>query len=262
MNKPAVAAPLVKRIEPSRTAPRTSSDERALAAMFADLRAQDKDIQADAARRLADAARADVQITDRLLQVLAGPRPRARWGAAYALALSGTAPELRWQPALIEALATEDGDVRWAAADLLIALGREYPAPVEHTLLALLADPAPNRRKMALYCIRDLGLCDGALVRALRAAVKDHSTQVRLAALAALKRMLAGAQPAAREHREAMEQLVLELLAGDPEPAVRRTAAALLAALEQPSGRVQTALRATAGAADPALRKIAARALG
>lgn len=262
MNQPAVAAPLAKQSESSQTAPRTSIDERALAAMFADLHAQDKDIQADAGRRLADAARTDGRITERLLQVLAGPRPRARWGAAYALALSGAAPELRWRPALIEALATEDGDVRWAAADLLIALGREYPAPVEQTLLALLADPAPNRRKMALYCIRDLGLGDGVLMPAMRAAVKDHSTPVRLAALAALKRMLAAAQPAAREHREAMEQLVLEVLAGDPEPAVRRTAAALLAALEPPSSRVQTALRATAEAADPALRKIAARTLG
>jgi HEAT repeat protein len=252
MNKPAVALPLSDR-----------PDEPALAAMFEALQAQDKEIQADAARGLAGAACADNAVIARLLTLLAGARPRARWGAAYALALSRVAPALDWQPALRQALATPDGDVRWAAADLLIALGRRYPTAVERTLLELLADPVANRRKMALYCIRDLGLWRDAVTLALRDATGDPSVEVRLAALAAIKRTVAlsaraGDEPAARKYRESMEQRVLELMADDPAPAVRRTAAALVVQLDQSSPAIQAALRAAAS--DPALRKIVAGA--
>ena len=55
--------------------------------------------------------------------------------------------------ALCEALADDDGDIRWAAANLIVRLGREYPAEIRERLLALGADSDRNVRKMALYCL-------------------------------------------------------------------------------------------------------------
>ena len=39
--------------------------------------------------------------------------------------------------ALSEAIADDDGDIRWAAANLMVRLGREYPAEIRARLLTL-----------------------------------------------------------------------------------------------------------------------------
>jgi len=142
---------------------------------------------------------------------------RRRWCACFALAHAGIldAPVVE---AAIEALGFEDGDVRWAAAQVVCRAVRVCPDVLEHVRSAARAAVA-ERRKMALYCLRDLGVADEA---AFLAALEDPDRGVRMAALAALGRGALSPQAVDR---------MMSIAQRDEDGGVRRAAAAVLGRL-------------------------------
>lgn len=217
------------------------------------LGARDKVVQRRAGNALVRLAaeRADVVP---LLEAACGDGPlRQRWGAAYALARLGRLPDGALT-VLLEVLSDADGDLRWAAASLLVTA-----VPVTASLPALrrlLTGGTPTQRKMALYCLRDLGVRGRTVVPpAMREVVCDASrdpvAEVRLAAMSALVSPLVDPETAAAT--------LIKRLA-DPDARVRRAAAAHLGRVGLASPAVRGAL-GRVGDADPALARAARWAL-
>jgi len=154
------------------------------------------DERKEVARRAAGAlvhAAADPACRPLLERALADAHPQRRWCAAFALARSGVAGDRVFDVAL-DALGFSDGDVRWAAAEIVCARVRAAAAEEPDAarsfdalarLRAAACSPSAERRKMALYCLRDLGVAD---VTPFTAALEDSDRGVRLAALAGLAR--------------------------------------------------------------------------
>jgi hypothetical protein len=208
-------------------------------------------------RRAADAfvaiAARDARAARTLLRVIEGADPRARWTAAYALArCSGGALAEHAVDALFEALANNDGDVRWAAADLIVALGRENRAAIVARLLALANGENPVAQRMALYGLRDLNAGGDAMLEAIERASRADSTHLRLAALAALACL--------KNSAEAV-RIALERLEHDPDAGVRRAAAAALGTVANGSPRALAALTLAASSDDESLARAASSAL-
>lgn len=234
--------------------PRRRLAPQALAGLVSCLGAERKLVVRRAIDALAALAAHDPRIIEALRQAMHGADARMRWGAAYALGSIGGALDLRTAGALLAALASNDGDVRWASADLIVRLGRVYPREIRRGLLGLEGAAGRHARKMALYCMRELGLDDPAVrAHALRAAASQDS-QVRLAALSQLASFAGhGAQCAA---------VALRALVADDAPGVRRAAAVALGRLGHKSSQVLAALgRAGDDPADASLRKAARQAL-
>ena len=211
-------------------------------------------------RRAIDALEAiaksgDARIVERLRLAIRGDDRRRRWGAAYALGQIGAgAFAMHVADALSEALSDDDGDIRWAAANLIVRLGGEYPEEIRERLLVLGTDSDSNARKMALYCIRDLGMRGADLLAVLERAVRDLDVHVRLAALAVLTRLTDASDTAAR--------LAIECLESDSDAGVRRAAAVALGNLQHSSLLAVEALRAAAGdLSDTSLARAARGAL-
>ncbi len=208
-------------------------------------------------RRAADAfvaiAARDARVATTLHRVIEGADPRARWTAAYALARCGAGRLAeRAVDALFDALASDDGDVRWAAADLIVALGRENRGAISARLLALANGDNPVAQRMALYGLRDLNAGGDAMLKVVERATRADSTHLRLAALAALAGL--------RDSAEA-ERIALERLEHDPDAGVRRAAAAALGAVPNGSPRAHAALRIAASSDDESLGRAARSAL-
>ena len=208
-----------------------------------------KAVQRQAAEALAVLARQGVPVEPTLLAALTAAEVGRRWGAAYALSLIGPPPPAAL-PVLLEVLGANDGDLRWASAHII---GRVEPrGRVAEPLRALVRTGSALARKMALYCLRDLGPEAGDVQALVADAVADTDPGVRLAAMAALVR-LATNRPAAATH--------LVGCLGDPDEGVRRAAAASLGRLGERSAEVMTALRAAARSPDRALARAAEHAL-
>jgi HEAT repeat protein len=208
-----------------------------------------KRIQRQAAEALADLGGAGVAVRASLEARLGGAAFPQRWGVVYALARLGEPPE-SVLPVLFEAMATDDGDLRWAAARIVVDQVRS--PSLAGRLLAATADPRPELRKMALYCLRDLAVLGPESEARCRAALADGATGVRLAGMSALARLA--------EDRGAAARALLPLL-DDPEAGVRRAAAATLGRLGGDGREVAAALERAAGASDEFLARAATRAL-
>jgi HEAT repeat protein len=224
-------------------------DDDALDALAECLGHPRKGVQRPAADAFAALAARGMPVHALLLRVVDAGEPRQRWGAVYALARLGPLPPAAL-PILLDALGSDDGDLRWATVEMLLRL------PERTTLVPCLRDlvAAGNaaQRKMALYCLRDLGARAPEVDDTVLAALADGNRDVRLAAVTTLAR-LASARDVAAER-------LLAMLAGDDER-VRRAAAAALGTLGEASPRVVGALRAAAGGVDAALRRAAEGAL-
>jgi HEAT repeat protein len=207
-----------------------------------------KAIQRPAAERLADAAREDAAVRPRLVAMLASAEPRRRWGAAYALARLEPAP-IEAMPALLDALGSADGDVRWASVRLLTRAVQHVPRLIEDVRV-LLRSSSALQRKMALYCLRDVG--DGSEPGLLAAALADAESPVRLAAMSAAAALL--------PRTAATAELVVPLV-GDSDAGVRRAAAATLGQIGVRTDSVVGALERAGASGDPALERAAAQAL-
>jgi HEAT repeat protein len=208
---------------------------------------------------LAAIGRRDAGVGPALRAALASSEPRARHVAA--LTGSRLAPhELRLLPPLVEALASDDGTLRWGAARALVELSRTQGEVHPLLLQVAQADPDPVARRMAAFCLRDVAPDDLRTAAALLAASRDAETRVRRAALSALAALL--------DPPRAVEERLREVLAGDPDGASRRIAAAVLGGLgaHDPGflgAETRAALaRASSESPDPDLRRAAARALG
>jgi HEAT repeat protein len=235
--------------------PDTRLSEAVVRALMRCLGAENKAVRRHAAEAAAITAPHNLAIASTLQALLASVAPRERFGAAYALGLvGGDAFDLRATDALYEALGDPDGDVRWAAHDLIMRLGAEYPGEVRTGLLALAHRGAPDARKMALYCLRDLAPDGEEVLHAATLASAADDTHVRLASLAILARL-----PAYRPQASAIAARILE---ADPNPGVRRAAAAALGLIADASPQVLAALqRAADGELDSGLARAARAAL-
>lgn len=235
--------------------PTARLSEAAVHALARCLGAESKAVRRHAAEAAAIAAPHSPAIAPAVRALLASASSRARFGAAYALGLiGGDAFDLRVADALYEALGDSDGDVRWAAHDLIMRLGGIYPAEVRSGLLALAHRGAPDARKMALYCLRDLAPDGEEVLAAATLASAADDTHVRLASLAILARL-----PAYRPQASAIAAQILE---SDPNPGVRRAAAAALGLISHASPPVLEALeRAASREVDSGLSRAARTAL-
>jgi HEAT repeat protein len=229
--------------------------ERALGALARCLGADSKTVQRRAADAFAALAPHDDRIPGALRAVLEGDDLRARWTAAYALARLGAGEQAHHAAdALFAALASDDGDVRWAASGLIVRLGEEHRENVIARLLELAHGANPVARRMALYCLRDLRARGPAVFEAIESASRADSIHLRLAALAALARLA--------ESRDGASEIAARCLDSDPDPGVRRAAAATLGMIGGASPRAIAALeRAAATIGDEALRRAARSAL-
>lgn len=195
-----------------------------------------KPVQRRAADALAVLHRAGSPVAPAIAGALAASTLRHRWGAAYALGLLGCAG-VEVIPILLDVLASDDGDRRWAAAQMLVGFG-EQPL-VTSGLRTCLRAADPTARKMALYCLRDLGRPWEGSDDALLAALSDTDSTVRLAAL--------GAASALAVDRERVARACVERL-DDETAGVSRAAAATLGQLGSATPEVLAGLdRAAVG---------------
>jgi HEAT repeat protein len=228
--------------------------QRELGALAGCLGATSKTLQRRAAETLAAMAHSDAYVVEIVRRSLYHREPRARWGAAYTLGLIGQGLDNGALPALLEAFSSVDRDVRWAAAKLVVRLGREDPAAISTALVSLARTGDLSARKMALYCLRDMGASGGRVIEAAERAAAAHDALVRLAALALLSRLGATSERAART--------ALRLFESDPDRGVRRAGAVALGRIGSRSPRVIEGLkRAALEPGDRSIRRAAADAL-
>jgi hypothetical protein len=202
-----------------------------------------------AAETLAALAETDASARGRLDSALRAPDRTLRWGATYGLSRLGPAPP-QSLPTLLDALGSDDGDVRWATAAILAAM--EHRDAVAEQLVGVARDGSPAQRKMALYCLRDMGRSLPAIDAVLLAAFDDPDVRVRLAAITTLPRVVID--------REAASRRLLAVL-DEPHDSLRRAAAAALGALGLSTPTIRERLRAAAALGDASLGRAARRSL-
>lgn len=205
-------------------------------------------------RHLADAlqplARQNTAVYEALKDALAASNDSLRWGAAFTLGHAfGPSPAIA--RTILQVLGQEDGDSRWAAAELACGLARLSEDFTNELRAATRAQTATLRR-MALYCLRDLKVPD--LCALAREGLNDPTSHGRMAALSAL---VAAAPDAVAN--EALVGPIGRLIEDDPDPGVRRAAAATLGRLGAPAAR--RILEQASASADPSLARAAAGAL-
>jgi HEAT repeat protein len=233
--------------------PQITLAEATLDALIQCLGADRKVIQRRGAEALAAFASHDPRIVEKLRATLSHADARARWGAAYALGLVGLddALDLRAMPNLVEALSSNDGDVRWAAAELVVRLGRKDRVAVSQQLIALAEDGNLSARKMALYCLRDVGGPHDALLAVAESCCGDHQSLLKIAALSLISRV---------ENRgDRAAALAIRLLEDDADGGVRRCAAVALGHIGHRSPRVTEALTRAANIENDIYMKRAAQ---
>ncbi len=146
---------------------------------------------------------------NRLLQEVASEK---RWPVAYTLGQLSQ-PSSSCLDTLMEALGSEDPDIRWATLQLLIRLEKN-----DKRILPLISDllnsGSPTQRRMAVYCLRDLGLKESSLqLRCLG----DTDSLVRVAAVTTLSKQ--------SQLSEDVLSVLVRLNSNDPDSRVRSAAA-------------------------------------
>jgi HEAT repeat protein len=210
-----------------------------------------KAVQRQAAQVLSLWSRTTPDVASQLRGLLRAGTLRHRFGAAFALAKLG--PDPATLPVLLETLGEADGDMRWAAAGLVVELARGRPE-LRGALASLAASGTPGQRKMAVYCLRDLGGDAPELEEILAANLEHDDAGVRLAALAGLGRLFAG--------RESALRTVLRVAHGDADDGVRRAAVSQLGGFPAAGGdpEAEKVLAAAEESGDEGLRRAATAA--
>lgn len=213
------------------------------------LAAESKEERRLAAEQLIALAAREPRVVAALRMALADAEPHRRWGAAFVLHRVGRRDEGVFGGAL-DALGADDGDVRWAAAQIVVSLAAAN-VDRRHRVREIAADPAAAGRKMALYCLRDLGGNDEEVFVAGLTAVDSG---VRLAAVACLGRVRT---LSARE-----VGALLAAVENDTDAGLRRAATVALRGATNDEERVRPVLeRLLLQASDPDLARAAERAL-
>jgi len=210
-----------------------------------------KTVQRGAAAQLVRFAPGSPEIEPALIDKLAAADPRLRWTAAFTLAqlnLSEPFP----LPVLIENLGHEESDLRWAAATAVLRLAVLHPRVTEE-MVRLAGTGNAVQRRMALYCLRDLGETGQEAQAAYFSSLADPEPMVRLAGLSCLGKLKIVTGSA--------QDTLLRLLEADPDPGVRRATAVTLGQVGDSAPAVMEALMRATRQADASLRKAAAGAL-
>ncbi len=123
------------------------------------------------------------EVRDALNRLLQQVPSEKRWPVAYALGQLSQ-PTSACLSVLTEGLGCEDADIRWATLQLLTRLGKN-----DKQILPLVSDLLntgnPTQRRMAVYCLRDLGLEDRSVQLQC---LGDRDPLVRVAAVTALSK--------------------------------------------------------------------------
>ena len=191
------------------------------------------------------------EIKESLTRLLQDPRRKKLWPIAYTLAQL-SAPSSRCFDVLIQGLGSEDQDIRWATILLLTRLGKKDER-ITPLLLELLKIGTATQRRLAVYCLRDLGIGEETRLDGVLQALRDPDPLVRVAAVTSLK-----TRP---EVGKVGLDLILHLFLEDPDSRVQHVAAITLAKIGAPTDEIRTALRDAGRGRDPRLRKAAAAAL-
>ena len=125
-------------------------------------------------------------MVERLESRLNDVATRWRWPVAFTLGHLAEASE-DCLKVLAEGLGSDDQDVRWATQRLLTAMGGTQ-GKARELLLGLLRRGAATQRRMAVYCLRDVGLGDDQIAGAVVEACQDSEPLVRVAAVTSLTR--------------------------------------------------------------------------
>jgi HEAT repeat protein len=133
------------------------------------------------------------EVRDVLRRALRGDEPRARWAAVFVMARLGP-PEPGWLPAIIEGLGSDHTEVRWTAARLLVDLGRLDGQTLPLATGLARSDERPQVRRMAIFCLRELGADDVSVTATLKRAAEDPNPEVRRAAVLSLSALARRAQ--------------------------------------------------------------------
>jgi hypothetical protein len=109
------------------------------------------------------------------------------------------------------------------------------------------------QRRMALYCLRDLGQTTPTAQTVYLTSLSDPDRMVRLGGLSCLGKLTLTTS--------AVRELLLRMLFADPDPGVRRATAVTLGQLDDRAPEVLEALASAARSEDVALSKAATGAL-
>ena len=172
----------------------------------------DKGVVRGAVEELVALAAAEPGVAEALARRL---QAAPRWPVAYALGQI-TRPSPACLEVLVRGLGSGDQDVRWATQLLVTDLGKRY-AEVGSRLEALLGDGSATQRRMAVYCLRDIGAAGAGLPAALLEALHDPEPLVRVAVATSL----AKAPAAGSDALDALRSAAAE----DPDVRVRNAAA-------------------------------------
>ncbi len=229
-----------------------------------------KKIQRGAATVLIRFAPRQPEIVEALTHRLTDPDPRLRWTAAFTLSqldlprpspqrvnVSSNQTQLpdtsTLLPVLIENLGHQESDLRWAAATAVLQIARHHAQDVAHAMIRLVRTGNAVQRRMALYCLRDLGQTDQEAQQAYLASLRDEDPMVRLGGLSCLGKL--------RLTGEAIRAALLRLLEYDPDLGVRRSAAMTCGQIGDTDTHIVEALQRTAQSDDSSLRKVSTGAL-
>src|SRR5258706_605476 len=127
-----------------------------IGALIAGLDQADKKAVRAAVDALTSMSAAAPEIAEKLRAALAAAPAEKRWPIAYALAEIAPLSEPCLE-ALEAALDFADPDIRWAVALLLVRLAKKPGAGAGARLIDLCKNGTPAQRRMALYCLRDIG---------------------------------------------------------------------------------------------------------
>lgn len=223
-----------------------------IAALIKSLSHPDKKVIREGADALISIAAFTPQLAERLRRLLDEAPVEKRWPIAYVLAhiapLSASCLDV-----LKDTLESSDPDIRWAAALLLVRLAKNSSPDVVVHLAALVNSGRPTQRRMAVYCLRDIGAQDSASRRALLDAMGDPEPLVRVAAVTSLK--------ALPEIGAAALDRLLRLFLADPDSRVRVSAALSLGHLAAPTEEIRAVLKDASLDPDSRLSKAARVAL-
>jgi len=157
---------------------RTGGD---IASLIESLAHSDRAVVRTAVESLVTIGHERPEVRDTLNRLLQQVSSEKRWPVAYTLAQL-SAPSTSCLDVLIVGLGSEDPDIRWATLQLLIRLGKSDKRILPF-ISDLLITGSPIQRRMAVYCLRDLGLEKSSVqLHCLR----DDDPLVRVAAVTAL----------------------------------------------------------------------------
>ena len=182
----------------------------------------DKGVVRRAVEELVALAAAEPGVAEALARRL---QAAPRWPVAYALGQI-TRPSPACLEVLVRGLGSGDQDVRWATQLLVTDLGKRY-AEVGSRLDALLGDGSATQRRMAVYCLRDIGAAGAGFPAALLDALRDPEPLVRVAVATSLAKAPAAGADALAALRSAAAE--------DPDVRVRNAAAFAVKRLAGPA---------------------------